>query len=349
MAYNKPKTEHGFRIFHKDLRAGNFPEVLFMYGEEEYLTEWACKSLSEKFVDKEMQSMDFAKLDNLENVEELIEACDTFSIFPEKRVVWAPNFPLLIKKNSKGFGEADLEKLKAYIENPNPQNILIFSCVKADDGLPLVKFLKKNCKCYDFSQLDRPELTAFAEKRFKTAGAEISKPTLRYLIDETGYFHRETDYRIFNLTNDIEKIIAYSQGGVVNEEAIDATLHGDLEKFAFDFLDAVTSNRKDTAFRLLNNILGSGGEIYSVLGLLVNQFELMLEAKEISKEVDDRQQIAGILKANSYRVKKALSFADRFSDEKLKNILSQLYQIDRDIKTGAMEQGLALELLIGRM
>ena len=118
---------------------------------------------------------------------------------------------------------------------------------------------------------------------WRGVGTIFKRSVLKYLIDETGYFNRETEYTIFNLENDIKKIIAYNETGNITVEDINQTLKGDLDKFAFDFLDAVTSGRKDKAFRILNNILGNGGEVFSVLGLLVNQFELMLETKEMAE------------------------------------------------------------------
>lgn len=349
MAYKNTKGEHAFQTFHKDLKTAVFPNIIFMCGEEEYLIEWAAKSLADKFVDKSMRDMDFVKASETEEVDELIGLCDTFSIFSEKRIIWAKDYLPLIKKNAKGFGEKELEKITRYIENPNPQSILIFSASMAEDSCPLTKLLKKQCKTYTFDRLDRPQLNGFVEKRFKAAGVSIERSVLKYLIDETGYFNRETEYTIYNLENDIKKIIAYNETGQISVDDIESTLKGDLDKFAFDFLDAVTTNRKDVAFRMLSNILGSGGEAYSVLGLLVNQFELMLEVKELSEETRDTQFMADTLKVNLYRVKKALTFADKFNKNKLQSILSQLYEIDRNIKTGMMEQNLALELLIGRI
>jgi len=349
MSYNNTKTEHAFQTFHKELKNGVFPEVIFMFGEEEYLIEWAAKSLADKFVDKGMRDMDFIKISEAENVEDIVGLCDTFSMISERRIIWAKDYAPLLKKNVKGFGERELDIISSYIVNPNCQSILIFSAASPEDGSPLTKLLKKTCKTYCFDRLDRPQLNGFVEKRFKAAGAMIDRSTLKYLIDETGYFNRDTEYTIFNLENDIKKIIAYNTTGQISEEDIDATIKGDLEKFAFDFLDAVTTNKKDIALRMLNNILGSGGEVYSVLGLLVNQFELMLEVKELSEETRDTQGMADILKVNHFRVKKALSFADKFENKKLKELLSQLYEIDRNIKTGLIEQSLALELLIGRI
>ena len=227
--------------------------------------------------------------------------------------------------------------------------LVLTTASNPDDASQLTKYLKKECKTYAFDRLDRPQLNGFAEKRFRAAGTNIEKSVLKYLIDETGYFNRETEYTIFNLENDIKKIIAYNETGNITVEDINQTLKGDLDKFAFDFLDAVTSGRKDKAFRILNNILGNGGEVFSVLGLLVNQFELMLETKEMAETSRDTDKMASVLKMNPYRVKKALSYADKFEKKKLQSILSQLYEIDRTIKTGMMEQNLALELLIGRI
>lgn len=349
MVYGKAKGEHAFQTFHRDLREGNFPSVIFMYGEEEYLIEWACKSLAKKYVDAAAVDVDFVRWEQKESSGDLTEVCNTFSVFSERRVVWARELPALIKKNVRGWSERDTEKILEYMENPNPMCILVLSCCKPDSSGKLYKALKKKCRVYEFGRLDRSQLTAFAAKRFDAAKANADRAALRYLIEETGYFHRDTVYDLYNLENDIKKLAAYRGGEPIREEDIDAVLKGDMDKFAFDFLDAVTSGQKGKALRLLHNILGSGGEVYGVLGLLINQFELMLEAKELKAEKMNKDEIAQKLSMNSYRVGKALSFADKFSEEKLKDILTRFYEADRSIKTGVMEQTLALELIIGGM
>ena len=60
-------------------------------------------------------------------------------------------------------------------------------------------------------------------------------------------------------------------------------------------------------------------------------------------------EIAKTLKVHEFRVKKTMGFCEKFTIEKLKSILIQLYEIDRNIKTGALEPELALELLVGRI
>ena len=89
--------------------------------------------------------------------------------------------------------------------------------------------------------------------------------------------------------------------------------------------------------------------MFNIIGVLANHFELMLEVKEFKEEGLGPAAITAKLKVHEFRVKKALAFAEKFTVEKLRSILSQLYETDRNIKTGALEQNLALELLVGRI
>ena len=52
---------------------------------------------------------------------------------------------------------------------------------------------------------------------------------------------------------------------------------------------------------------------------------------------------------HEFRIKKAMSSANRLSLDKLKKTLADLYEIDRSIKQGDIDGVLALELLIGRI
>ena len=232
-----------------------------------------------------------------------------------------------------------------------PSIAVIFSCRQNEDnsGFLLLKVFQYRLASVLTANASMMSVATYHHEVVSSSHLARTAVLLKYLIDETGYFNRETEYTIFNLENDIKKIIAYNETGDISVQDIDQTLKGDLDKFAFDFLDAVTSGRKDNAFRILNNILGNGGEVFSILGLLVNQFELILETKEMSEFTRDSVKMAETLKMNPYRVKKALAYADKLDKKKLQSTLSQLYEIDRNIKTGMMDQNLALELLIGRI
>ena len=350
MAYKREKKEHAFQTFARDVKTGEIPAVLFLYGEEDYLIHWAVETLRDKYVNKDSLSLDFIRFqDEGETTEEIIEACDTFSMMSERRVVWAKGFAPLHSVNAKGFGTEGMRAILQYIKEPNPGTILIFSEEKPEAKSELTKFLKKECRCYCFEQLDYGALSAFILKRFKEAGVRIETEQIRMIVDQSGYFHKESQYRISNLVQDISKLVAYCDGRPLTEEDISLILNGDLDKFIFDLLDAVSNHEKDKAFSLLYNILNSGRDVFSIAAMLINQFELLLDVAQCKEEGMNLSNISARLKSSEFRIRKAMGFTEKFTVSRLKEILSQIYEIDRNIKTGLLSPELALEMVIGRI
>lgn len=350
MYKGKKEKEHAFKVFSRDIKDMDMPSVIFLYGEEGYLIQWAVETLVNRYVNPALRSLDYVKFqDEGEDIYEILDACNTFSMMSERRLVWASEFLPLRSANPKGFGTDGLERVEAYLKEPNAGTILILSAQVPEAKSELVKLLKSRVKCYEFGQLDYVTLSGFLTKRFAAAGVSVDRELVKLIIDQSGYFNKETEYRIFNLVNDIEKMIAYAQGGQITEEAVNQVLNGDMDTFIFNLLDAVCGGQKDRAFGLLYNILSSGRDVFSIVSMLVNQFELMLDVAQFKEEGLNLPQITEIMKGSEFRIKKAMSYTEKFTVNKLKHILSQLYEVDRNIKTGLLEPNLALEILIGRI
>jgi len=49
---------------------------------------------------------------------------------------------------------------------------------------------------------------------------------------------------------------------------------------------------------------------------------------------------------NEFRVRKALGYANRYSEDKLRSMLTDIYDVNKNIVTGLMEPRLALEMFI---
>lgn len=346
----KKEKEHAFKVFSKDIREMDMPPVLFLYGEEGYLINWAVETLVNRYVNPALRTLDYVKFqDEGEDARAILDACNTFSMMSERRLIWASEYAPLRSVNAKGLGSDGLAQIESYLHEPNPGTLLVFTAQEPEAKSDLVKLLKSKARCYEFNQLDYGTLSRFITKRFAAAGVHADRELVRTIIDQSGYFNKETEYRIFNLVNDIEKITAYSEGGPVTEDAVSQVLHGDMDTFIFNLLDAVSGGQKDRAFGLLYNLLSSGRDVFSIVSMMINQFELMLDVAQFKDEGLNLPQIAEIMKGSEFRIKKAMSYTEKFTVNKLKEILSQLYEVDRNIKTGLLEPNLALEILIGRI
>lgn len=339
--------EHAFKAFSRDIKENKISDVLLFFGQEDFLINWAKDTVIAKYINPNVKEIDLTVLSEDElTVDNIVEACETFPFMSAKKVVVAKDFSGLNKSYVKGYGEKEKEKLLEYIKNPNENTILIFIRDEIDLKNPLCKLIESKGGLYDFHQLDNLSLKGFIAKRFKAQDVGITPEQIKNIIEFSGYNHKETEYNIWNLDNDIKKIIALCNGEKVKDEDIYMGVQGDLDTFVFNFIDGITTGKKDKAFSLLENILKTKGEPYSIIGLLVNQFELMLQIKEFREDSFSKGEIQKKLKINEFRLKKILQTVDFFSVKKLKELLVYLYEIDRNVKSGLIESSLALELFL---
>lgn len=346
----KQAVKHSFKLFSEDIRDDKIASVILMYGEEQYLIKWAVDTMVKKYVNPASLPMDYVVLDETSvSCGDVIEACETFSMFSEKRIVWVKDFKPLSGDGQKGYGKEETERLIQYVCGSNERTVLVFSSEEIKASAKLTAALKKVGAVYNFTKIDRGELTSFAYKRFKKADIEIGARAMNTLIDATGYFNRDSDYRLYNFANDIEKVIAHSSGGSVTEEDILTAVSGDIETFVFDMLDGISAGQKDKAFMMLNNILRSGSDPYAIIAVIVSQFELMLSVKQLRDDGMSLPQIHKKLGGSEYRIKKLIPHANRYSADKLKKTLSDIYRVDGNIKSGLLDAQTALELFIANI
>lgn len=371
MAYPPKKTEKGYREFLNDLKSGDIAPFVLLYGKEQFLVDWAVKALRDKYVNKATEVMDYQALDPDSDADTLMAAVQTLPMMSERRVVAARDLPVISSSKAKGFSSDDVDRLvelittsKSSAQTPEPSlfggsddqgmmsggggTLCVLSSEEVEGRSKLVKALKKYGSVYEFDSLSTEELQAFAAKRFHAAGLKIGRQEMSFLIRETGYGNRESEYRLFNFDNDIRKIIACSEGQYVTHEAIAETVIGDSDTFIFDLLDGISGNDKSKAFEILGSRLAKDQyESMSVTGAISSQIEIMYQARELNMRANMRtRDIASYTGQNEFRVRKALSYAERYSLDKLRDMLESIYDVNRNIVSGLMEPRLALEMFI---
>ena len=346
------QKEHAYRRIQRELDSGKLPGVVLLYGREQYLVDWAIDRAISLYINPAAKAMDYTFIDedDLENQsfsDAVIVASETLPLFSEKRVV--------VVRASKAFmGDAgrDAEKVAAYIKDTPDSTLLIFRGIDVSAKKKLPAAIASCGRLYEFDGLPREDLISFVAKRFKGAGLDIPNSVMRIVIEETGYFNRDSDYNLYTLNNDVTKMIALARAegiSTLTEEIARQTIEGDIESSSIDFMNFLSAGDKDKAFKLLNNILDEDNDAFGLIGFMVSQFELILGIRQLMDAKVAPSIVQSKINIPKWRYDKLRPYAERMSETKIKNILKKIYEIDRNIKTGTLTGRLAIEIIIAEV
>ncbi len=113
----------------------------------------------------------------------------------------------------------------------------------------------------------------------------------------------------------------------------------------FDMVDAVGQRRAQAAQSHLKKVLDKEDPLF-VLGMIVRQFRLMIQARELLEARSDEAGIAKTLGVHPFAAEKITAQARQFTLPVLEGIYRRLLLVDVDIKTGRMPAETALEHLV---
>ena len=122
----------------------------------------------------------------------------------------------------------------------------------------------------------------------------------------------------------------------------------DHQSDIFNMVDAIGLRDGQKAIELLHYIL-EDSDIQPVFGMVVRQFRMLLQAREIMDEGGDENQVAKALKQLPFVAHKIWIQAQHFTLFELEAIYHLLHEMDVAMKTGGMDGETALDMFITRV
>lgn len=147
--------------------------------------------------------------------------------------------------------------------------------------------------------------------------------------------------------NELFKLAAYvGEGRPISEADVAALTPYVPEESVFEMVDALGRRDGRTATRVLHRLLEKGDPL-ALLGMVVRQFRLLIQAREHLERGAGRGTAMGrALGVHRFVAEKLEVQSRNFSLEDLEHIYHTLLDLDRRIKTGEIEAELALDVLI---
>lgn len=323
-----------------DLKNKVFKKCYLFYGDESYL----MKKYETKFVktildDSQMaMNLEIITKDNI-YIDDLLKVVETYPFFAEKRVVVVHNSNFFKKGTKKDEGA----KLIPYMENLPDTCVLIFIENEVEKNNALYKAVNKFYKVAEFTKLDNKDINTWIKRELKNNNITMNNGVLNYFIENI-------DNNMEQISNEIQKLSAFEfESGEVTIKDINDICSLSLESRVFELSNGVINGNALKACEIYKNLLSANESPFGVLYLLIMQFRTILMIKALKEENKTVQEIAKIIKSSDYRVKILMKDSSRFSLNDIKKIIILAQETDQNIKSGFMNEEVAVELFIMRL
>lgn len=151
------------------------------------------------------------------------------------------------------------------------------------------------------------------------------------------------------LDNEIEKLTLYAGEEEITSQDVARLSPYAAEINIFNLVDALGNRNNKKASLLLHQKLSEGEDPFRVFGMIIRQFRLLIQVKELAQDGKRPSAISQELKLHSFVTGKLYQQSQGFSLSQLEQIYRHLLDIDIGAKTGRHELPTALDLLVASL
>ena len=318
---------------------------IFLYGADTFRSNEKLSSLKNKFLEKDSSGSGLSYLDYGESS----TTADQFKDLLSARGLFSTK-KLIIIKNAIGQQTPEKQKeilaiLKAdvsYLEDVDTV-LVFFEAGSPKKNGALYKFLFANAKKQEFIPLEGLKLSNWALNYLQTnfPTKNIDKRALELLVVSTG-----SD--LYLLSNEISKLASFKANTeIITLDDVQLLVKSKVDSTIFQAIEALTSGNKARALTLLHEQIGSGEDIFYILAMYTYHVRTLLKIGDCFwSGITAPAQIAQTTKLHPYVIQKSLSQLRNLSQQKIKNILRSLAEIDYNAKTGKVNPLQSLDTFI---
>lgn len=326
----------------EDIRTGNFKQIYLLYGTEGYLKKQYRDKLKAALTAEEDggmmggmgagSDMNFNAFEGKEtNPKEIIDLAETLPFFAERRVILIEN---------SGFFKNACEELAEYLPEAAPSTYFIFVEEEVDKRSKMYKTVNKTGKAVEFATQSEELITRWILSRLKKEGKNITGSVMQLFLSKTG-----TD--MGNIDRELEKLICYTLDKDVIEAAdVEAIATEQTTNKIFDMVNAIAEHNQRRALDLYYDLLTLKEPPMRILYLITRQFQILLNIRDMAGKGFDNQAMAKKAGIPPFAVRRNLSQAKGFTAAQLKQALYDGAELEEAVKTGRMNDQMAVELFL---
>jgi DNA polymerase-3 subunit delta len=328
------------------VKNGNINPIYIFTGDETYLLDRALEHMVGVFMTPEGRTINLENLDGKSSgLDDLRASCETLPFMSERRVTILRSPEALLDKESVA------DEFLKYIKNLGDHQVLLINDRdgKVKKNSKLYRYLNKAGGTVVFEKLKGKDLTDWILAKLAERDKSMSYADLNYFIQQSSYNSRNISTTLYDLDNEIKKLSDFANGKNIDRSTLDQVLIKPLDKNIFDFLGAVGKNDTDRAMEVFNEIYLMNEPVPRILFMISRQFRLLLGYVTYREKGYGSGEIQEKLKIKPYEFGKIAAQGNGMDQDRLRDILEEILQTDRKLKTTSSDQRLEMEMLIVKL
>jgi len=316
------------------------PNVTFLYGNDEFAITRRLKDFESDFSDSTTAGMNTAYLEARSMSEdELNNAVNAMPFLAPKRLV------ILANPSAKYNNPATRKKFQEYISKvPQSARLVMHELMEPKEAEKhwLIKWAGRNIetiKTQAFFLPKQRDMAGWIVNEAKKQDGKIDPAAAAKLAEMVGVDTRQAGM-------EIAKLLAYvNWARPIQGSDVEAVCIVTSQQNVFEFVDALSQGNGKVAQKLLHRLLENEDD-FALWGMVVRQFRLLIQAREILDGRGNKDDVARALGVHPFVAEKTTGQANRFTINSLENIYRRLLVIDERVKTSQITLDLALDTLI---
>ena len=320
------------KILSQHIKSREFKSVYLICGDEDYLRKQYKDRMKEALVGDDAMNYSYYEGKGI-SVKELIDLGETLPFFGERR--------LIVVENS-GFFSSSQDELAAYMKEMPETTCFLFVEKEVDKRNKLYKAVSSLGYVAQMGAPDERTLIRWIVGLLRAEGRGMTEQTLRYFLERI-----DTDME--NIRRELDKLVVYTDGQVeITREDIDAVCTIHTESQIFDMVKVIAEKNQARALGLYYDLLTQKEPPMKILYWITRQFNQLYQIKELQSKGYPDHIIAERMGVRDFIVRKNKALCQSFSLGELRRAVEMCVEREEDVKTGRLNDRMAVELLIVR-
>ena len=318
--------------------------VNFIYGNQSAIVKQRIKTITKEVLGNDKDDMNFIVFPGRDTlVQDVVAECNYLPLGYERKVVLLENAYFMSSKREKNKIESDQDykALIDYIINPSDTTELIITLESSEVDQKNKVFLaiKEHGKLHPANDPDKKDWRSYVRSYFvQKLKVNIDYDAVNEIADRC-----EGDVLLFQ--NHAKQLALYTNH--VTYDDVCLFVPRPLDDNVFDIYNNLILNRNDEAIKIYRDIIHNGAvEIVYLISTLAKQFRFLSQVSYLSKTSHSSEEIATMLGVKTIRVDIAKKQVYSVSESVVLKTLDDLFYLDYNIKSGAVDRFYAFELFL---